>query len=305
VDEYGIPAVDPRWATVLENFFTALDAAGMDGAYWAAGEWWGNYALSVQPTVNFTQDRPQMANLLAHAGRGYLTALSAASGSVARATAGSLVSLYGSGFSETTAQTPRVPYALSLADITVMVTDSSGASAAAGLLYVSPGQVNLQMPAELAPGRATFSVLRGSSQIASGTMQVASSGPAIFTANSAGYGIAAAHVIRMKPDGSQMYEPVAQFDAAQSAFMPVPIDFGDSADRLFLALYGTGLRGASASVRIAGRDLPVLYAGPQNQYPGLDQANIELPRSLAGAGDAEVTLTLDDIRANTVTILFR
>jgi hypothetical protein len=121
----------------------------------------------------------------------------------------------------------------------------------------------------------------------------------------AGYGIAAAHVIRMKPDGSQMYEPVAQFDAAQSAFMPVPIDFGDSADRLFLALYGTGLRGASASVRIAGRDLPVLYAGPQNQYPGLDQANIELPRSLAGAGDAEVTLTLDDIRANTVTILFR
>ena len=40
VDEFGIPYNDPRWAAVLENFFGVLDAAGMDGAYWAAGEWW-------------------------------------------------------------------------------------------------------------------------------------------------------------------------------------------------------------------------------------------------------------------------
>jgi endoglucanase len=305
VDEYGIPAGDPRWAAVLENFFEAVDAAGMDGAYWAAGEWWGNYALSVQPTSSFTQDRPQMANLLAHAGRGYLTALSAASGSVARATAGSLVSLYGSGFTEATAQAPGVPYPLALADITVLVTDSSGASAAAGLVYVSPGQINLQMPPDPALGRATFTVLRGSSQVASGTMQVAATGPAVFTANSAGYGVAAAHVIRVKPDGSQTWEPVAQLDPTQPGFIPAPIDFGDPADRLFLALYGTGIRGSAAAIRVAGQDLPVLYAGPQYQYPGLDQANVELPRTLAGAGPAEVTLTLDTVPANTVAILFR
>ena len=29
-----------------------------EGIYWAAGEWWGNYPLSIQPTRNFTKDSP-------------------------------------------------------------------------------------------------------------------------------------------------------------------------------------------------------------------------------------------------------
>jgi hypothetical protein len=27
----------------------AMDGADLGGCYWAAGEWWGDYALSVQP----------------------------------------------------------------------------------------------------------------------------------------------------------------------------------------------------------------------------------------------------------------
>ena len=293
VDEYGIPDNDPRWATVLENFFAALDAAGMDGAYWAAGEWWGNYPLSVQPTANFTQDRPQMANLKAHAPGGYLTALSSASGSVARGTAGSLVTLYGKGFTGQTAQTPDSHYPVALGDVMVQVTDASGAATFAGLLYVSPGQINLQMPPALAPGRATFTVLRGGAVVATGSIQAASTGPAIFTANSGGYGLAAAQVIRVKADGSQTWEPVTR------------IDFGEATDRLFLALYGTGVRGSNTTVRIGGADLPVQYSGPQNQYPGLDQVNAELPRSLAGAGQVTVAVALDGVAANTVTIVFQ
>jgi endoglucanase len=303
VDEYGIPDDDARWFTVLDNFFIALDAAGMDGTCWAAGEWWGSYALSVQPTANFTVDRPQMPTLLAHRGGGYLTALSAASVSVARATAGSLVTLYGSGFTAQTAGTPSSSYPTALADITVQVTDASGATFLAGLLYVAPGQINLQTPAGAAPGRATFTVLRGASQVASGGMQVAASGPAIFTANNGGFGLAAAQVIRVKADNTQTYEPVVQLDPSQNQVVAAPIVFGP--DRLFLALYGTGVRGASASVNIAGVELPVQYAGPQAQYPGLDQVNVELPPSLAGAGQVNVTVTIDGVAANTVAIVFR
>jgi endoglucanase len=284
VDEYGIPDTDPRWLAVLDNFLAALDDAGMDGAYWAAGEWWGSYPLSVQPTANFTEDRPQMPTLLAHAGGGFLTALSAASASVARATPGSLVSLYGSGFTTQTAQAQTVPYPVALADITVQVTDGAGATNLAGLLYVGPGQVNLQMPVTLAPGRATVAVIRGALQVAAGTIQVAATAPAIFTAQ----------IIRVKPDGSQTSEPVS------------PIDFGLSTDRLFLVLYATAIHGAAISLRIGSLDVPLLYAGPQLQYPGLDQINsAELPRSLAGAGQLAVILTCDGIPANTIAILFQ
>jgi endoglucanase len=294
VDEYGIPDTDTRWATVLDNFLAALDEAGMDGAYWAAGEWWGSYPLGVQPTINFTVDRPQMANLQAHAGGGFLTAVSAASASVARAIPGSLVSVYGSGFTNQTAQALAVPYPVALADITVQVTDASGATSLAGLLYVGAAQINLQMPAGIAPGRATIAVMRGTLQVASGGIQVAATGPAVFTANSAGFGMAAAQIIRVKQDGSQTYEPVA------------PIDFGAPSDRLFLALYGTGVGGAAVSLRIGSLAVPVLYAGPQSQYPGLDQiSTAELPRSLAGAGQVDVVLKCDGVAANTVAIAFQ
>ncbi len=66
--EYGIPNDDSRWLTVLQNFLQALDTANFDGTYWAAGEWWGSYRLSVQPSSNFTVDAEQLPTLLAHLG---------------------------------------------------------------------------------------------------------------------------------------------------------------------------------------------------------------------------------------------
>jgi uncharacterized protein (TIGR03437 family) len=37
----------------------------------------------------------------------------------------------------------------------------------------------------------------------------------------------------------------------------------------------------------------VTYAGPQAQFPGLDQINILLPQSLAGSGQASLELSFD------------
>jgi endoglucanase len=58
--EYGIPAGDKRWQTVLARFLRALDDAGMDSCYWAAGERWGNYPLSIQPRRDFQKAAPQL-----------------------------------------------------------------------------------------------------------------------------------------------------------------------------------------------------------------------------------------------------
>ena len=47
-----------------------------------------------------------------------------------------------------------------------------------------------------------------------------------------------------------------------------------------------------------------LFAGPQNQYPGLDQVNAELPASLAGAGEVTVSFAVSGKPTNPVTIAF-
>lgn len=58
VGEFGIPKTDDRWFPVLENFLNYLADNNIGGCYWAAGPWWKNYSLSIEPNNN--QDQPQM-----------------------------------------------------------------------------------------------------------------------------------------------------------------------------------------------------------------------------------------------------
>jgi uncharacterized protein (TIGR03437 family) len=76
-------------------------------------------------------------------------------------------------------------------------------------------------------------------------------------------------------------------------------------DQYFLELFGTGIGGrtsqAAVSVAVGGTDVAVVYAGAQGFYPGLDLVNVRLPPTL-GRGVLDVTLTVDDLPANTVRI---
>jgi uncharacterized protein (TIGR03437 family) len=87
----------------------------------------------------------------------------------------------------------------------------------------------------------------------------------------------------------------------------VPIDVSDPTVRVFLSLYGTGIRGrtglAGVSVTASGNPLEVLYAGAQPDYPGLDQINISLPSSLTGRGVITLHTAVDGRAANDVTIM--
>ena len=64
VGEYGIPDTDGRWMDILDAALKYLQENGINGTYWSAGPRWGDYPLSVQPTNNYTQDRPQLSTLL-------------------------------------------------------------------------------------------------------------------------------------------------------------------------------------------------------------------------------------------------
>jgi uncharacterized protein (TIGR03437 family) len=46
----------------------------------------------------------------------------------------------------------------------------------------------------------------------------------------------------------------------------------------------------------------VIFAGAQGSFAGLDQANIRIPRSLAGRGKVNLVFTVQGRTANTVMI---
>lgn len=203
-----------------------------------------------------------------------------------------LVTLMGAGFASTGA--------------TVTIRDAAGDERATAVIYESPRQINLVMPANLAAGPATVSVTRPDGVQASAVVPVQATFPGVFTASMTGSGVAAAQAVRVGPEGTTL--AWQDLFACSEACTPSPVDFGNDDDRLFLVLYATGVRGRSdlsaVSLEIDGQRLPVQYAGAQPTYPGLDQVNVELPRALRGRGEISVTLWVDGRAANPVALAF-
>ncbi len=235
-----------------------------------------------------------------------VSSISAASFSGAELAADSIVAAFGSELATQTLAAPGLPLPTTLAGTTVRVRDSAGIERLAPLFFVSPGQVNYLMPAGTAPGAATMTITSGSGKLSLGAVQIATVAPGLFTANANGQGVAAAVALRVRSDGSQVFEPVARFDAATGRFVPVPIDLGPPTDQVFLVLYGTGLRNRSAlsavTCRIGGTEVGVLFAGEVVGLVGLDQSNANIPRSLIGRGEVDVVLTVDGKEANRAQI---
>ncbi|HEV2687613.1 MAG TPA: hypothetical protein VGV35_03635, partial [Bryobacteraceae bacterium] len=62
---------------------------------------------------------------------------------------------------------------------------------------------------------------------------------------------------------------------------------------------------ANVSFTIGGVTAPVLFAGAQGQFPGLDQVNVMLPTNLPRGGEQDLVLTVDGQVANTARINVR
>jgi uncharacterized protein (TIGR03437 family) len=217
---------------------------------------------------------------------------------------GSLASLYGQNFASGTSQAMAVPLPTSLGGITLAITDSKGAQQNGPLLYVSPGQINFEVPDATAPGAASFVVNGGSAQ-QSFTTVVQPVAPALFTMSGTGSGVAAAPAIAVPASNPQLQIPVPVFQCGNPACVSVPIVL--AADQsVYLSFYGTGIRNGSSlsnvSMTVNGTSVPVLYAGPAPNFVGLDQVNAGLPLSLRGSGESNVVLTVDGQVSNTVTI---
>jgi uncharacterized protein (TIGR03437 family) len=218
-----------------------------------------------------------------------------------------IVSIFGTGLANSVGWAqPPPPLPLEIAGTSVTIQDARGLRHQAPLFFVSPLQVNCTLPAGVAHGPAVLTVTNGSGGQLRVTIDIEAVAPGVFTANVDGQGAPAAEVVRVSSDGTQSRQPAYDCSAGPGRCTTRPVDLGVPADKFILELYGTGFRNRSSlagvTARIGGVDAPVEYAGPQNQFEGLDQINVQIPRNLAGAGVVAVALTVDGVLANTVRI---
>lgn len=235
-----------------------------------------------------------------------VSAASYASTAVAPA---SITSAFGTSLATGTAVANTAPLPNSLAGTILRVTDAAGKERMASLFFVAPTQINFEIPAGTASGNATLTVTSGDGSLSIGTLPIAMVAPGIFTADATGRGLAAATILRVKSDGSQVYESVARFDAATGRMVAVPVEVGAAGEQVYLILFGTGLRNRSAlagvTASIGGANAPVVFAGAQGGLVGLDQVNLLLPASLAGRGEVDLVINVDGKTANTVRLAFK
>jgi uncharacterized protein (TIGR03437 family) len=220
----------------------------------------------------------------------------------AAVTPDSIASIYGSNLAAATADGTTQPPLTSLGGITLTVTDSAGTARSAELMYVSSSQINFVVPDGTAAGTAQFTINGGASPVsATGTIQAVS--PTLFSMSGDGMGVAAANAIQVSSANVQSAVQVFQCAASVCAATPIPLSSGST---LILVLYGTGIRNRSSlqnvTANVNGTFVPVLYAGPQPSYAGLDQVNLQLPVSLSGSGEVNIVLNVDGEIANVVTV---
>jgi uncharacterized protein (TIGR03437 family) len=237
-----------------------------------------------------------------------LTVVSAASPYIG-VTADSLAAVFGSSISTQTMAALSVPWPTTLGDISAVdIKDSAGQTHAAGIVFVSPFQMNIYIPAGVASGLATISYPIGlppgvgMPALRQAAVNIQNRAPALFSAAATGMGVAAATAVRVTiPTQMQSNVPVFVCDGAASC-NPVAIEIGVDAP-VYVSLFGSGFRNASSvTVTIGNLAIQPSYSGPQLHYPGLDQVNFALPLALRGSGLVYITLTADGVRSNVVEL---
>ena len=177
---------------------------------------------------------------------------------------GALFSIYGANLAAEVQGAALLPLPDTMAAASVQID-----GAFAPLVYVSPLQINAQVPWETTPGNATLTVTHGG-VAASQTVMIAALGPAVFAAanedgvvNSADHPAEAGHAIVLFGTGQGAVEPPAVTGAAAPS------------NPLSLVI-------AKVTATVGGLAAKVLFAGLAPGFAGLFQVNLALPSGIAG-----------------------
>jgi uncharacterized protein (TIGR03437 family) len=202
------------------------------------------------------------------------------------------------------AESAEAHFPTRLGGIRLEVRDSAGAMRPAPLVFVSPTQINFQVPAGTALGEATLIIASERGQNTVGSMQVDSVAPGLFLVSYAN-STPAALAVRVSADGRRTPVPVFDcFGPPGAPFSCGPAPIRPAGDPVYLTFFGTGFRNATpdrVKCSVNGVVLPVEYAGPQGT-PGVDQINVRLLPEAALGPPGFVTFAIDNVVANTALL---
>ena len=292
IDAFGVPVVGAPVTFSANNGGTLQNADSQTNIYGIAkadaflGSQPGNYSFTASSgslSWDFTGNSRVMPTI---ASGGVVNAASFAAGQPIAP--GSYISIFGSGLSDTTdsATTIILPLAIDLAMVSFDVP-SAGLSVPGHLVYVSPGQVNLQVPWELqgqssAQVKVTIDMSYGNVI----SVPLADYAPAFFEI---GGGNVAARDTSFNVIGAN--NPAKRGQVVQLYANGLgPVDHqpasGDPAPSSPLATCKS-----TASVSIGSQNASVSFCGLAPDFPGLYQLNVAIPAGLA-PGTYPVTVAI-------------
>jgi uncharacterized protein (TIGR03437 family) len=216
-----------------------------------------------------------------------LAAVSAASFALKPVAPDSVVAIFGAQLAGRTESASTLPLPTELGGTRVRVN-----GVPASLFFVSAGQINLLIPGGTSTGNAIIEVTAGDATISRGEVGIVTTAAAVFTSNSQGHGAPAA----LATVDGVIFTQVGNPDGTSNE-----VKSGDH-----LVLFGTGIRRAltgSMTITIGGKSAPVLFAGPQGGFAGLDQVNTQVPDGVSGLVD--LILTIGTEPANVVKVKVR
>jgi uncharacterized protein (TIGR03437 family) len=194
---------------------------------------------------------------------------------------GELVSVFGSSLASATQSASGVPLPSSMANVSATVNGMP-----APLLYVSPTQVNLQIPYELTPTNNATLTINNSGQTASVSFTLAAAAPGIFTSNGAlvpNSSAAPGETVTLFITGAGTVTPTPADGAAPSAGTPVPS------------------QAVSITVGGVGVSTPFEFLGIPSGLVGTLQINYTVPAN-APSGSQNVVVTVGGVASAPATL---
>jgi uncharacterized protein (TIGR03437 family) len=219
-------------------------------------------------------------------------------------TPGQIVALFGSELTNNNAAASAItlPLPRVLQNTTIYVN-----GVAAPLFFASNGQINFQVPYSTATGLASIVVLREDGMAAQGFINVYPTAPALFAANAAGKGQAAAL--------NEDFSSNSSTRRAKKGSSVILFGTGTGAQLVNGNGQAVGLNDGEAStgnllivtadrptVMIGGRAANVAFSGLSPGLVGLWQLNVQIPNDAPSGSGIEVLVKLGKRSANLVTL---